>query len=342
MSNLTRAHNELFSRTPDQTFETLPDLIRHCQEQKSASTDRWHLPELVRPQAADVGHLELNLGNDGNFCLNDWSFSQCCKLAGVGKETVNKVSTETAARIFRDTLQPGRKPLQVLTQGDAVRAVHGASYTRLYNAELLAVVQEFASDFGPPQKAMTGGTGLYCGEQDMFAFLIDPTGWTEIGNEICAPGCFLWNSEVGKRSVGIETFWFQAVCQNHIVWDAVEVVEFSRKHTANVHDSLSEVRMIIEKLVAKRDARRDGFVKVIEKAMKEKLGDDADAVLKVLAQQGIPRGLAKEATDLAATQGRFTIFSLVDALTRLTGKVNWIGDRTEADQKAGSLLALAL
>jgi hypothetical protein len=36
----------------------------------------------------------------------------------------------------------------------------------------------------------------------MFCFLIDPTGWTEINGEAFAPGFFLWNSEVGKRSVG--------------------------------------------------------------------------------------------------------------------------------------------
>jgi hypothetical protein len=102
------------------------------------------------------------------------------------------------------------------------------------------MVREFATDFQPPQKGGAvddGGTGLYCGEQDMFVFLIDPTGWAEIDGEAFAPGFFLWNSEVGRRSVGVQTFWFQAVCQNHIVWDAVEVVEFSRKHTANVHES---------------------------------------------------------------------------------------------------------
>jgi hypothetical protein len=57
----------------------------------------------------------------------------------------------------------------------------------------------------------------------MFCFLIDPTGWTEIEGEAFAPGFFLWNSEVGRRSLGIQTFWFQAVCRNHIVWDAIQV-----------------------------------------------------------------------------------------------------------------------
>ena len=96
----------------------------------------------------------------------------------------------------------GHKPLQLFTQGEQLRSIHAASYTRLYNADLLDVVQEFATDFQPPAKGFNGATGLYGGEQDMFCFLIDPAGWTEIGGEAFAPGFFLWNSEVGWRSVG--------------------------------------------------------------------------------------------------------------------------------------------
>ncbi len=340
MQNLTRAHQELFSRPADERFCSLPALAAHCRQEKQEAIDRWHLPQLLRPRPDDA-HLELTLGDDGAFTMNDWSFSQLCKLAGVSKETVNRLTPETAGRVFADTLPAGQKPLQVLTNGQRVRSIHGASYTRLYNADLLHIVQEFATDFMPPQAGMNDATGLYCGEQDMFAFLIDPTGWIEIEGEAFAPGFFLWNSEVGRRSVGIETFWFQAVCQNHIVWDAVEVIEFTRKHTTNVHDSLGEIRRIIENLVAKRDARRDGFVEVIRKAATTKFGDNADEVLKNLATHGISRQLAKQALELAQQQGRFTIFALVDALTRLTGKIDYAGDRTEADQKVASLLALA-
>jgi hypothetical protein len=104
---------------------------------------------------------------------------------------------------------------------------------------------------------------------------------------------------------------------NHIVWDAVEVVEFTRKHTANVRDGLQEIGRIVESLVAKRDARRDGFVRVLTKAMRETLGSDAEAVAKELARHGIPRNLGQEAIEVAREQGRFTIFALVAALTRL-------------------------
>jgi hypothetical protein len=197
-------------------------------------------------------------------------------------------------------------------------------------------------EFQPPQTAYNGGTGLYCGEQDMFCFLIDPTGWIEIDGEAFAPGFFVWNSEVGRRSLGMQSFWFQRICQNHIVWDAVEVVEFSRKHTANVRDGLLEIRRHIEALIAKRDARRDKFAEVLQKAMQTRLGSDSEEVGKELTKHGIPQHYIKDALEIARAQGGFTIFALVDALTRLTQRVTFVADRAEADFKVAQLLSLAL
>ncbi len=340
MQNLTRASAELFRRTEDECFESLSALSVHLRAKKERSEDRWQPPTQLEASPIDGGLL-LNAGSDGAFLMNDWSFGQLCKLAGVGKETVNRLSPETASQVFAETLPRGQKPLQLFTEGEDLRSIHGTSYTRLYDADLVAMLQEFAVDFEPPQKGFNGATGLYAGEQDLFCFLIDPAGWTEIGGEAFAPGFFIWNSEVGRRSLGIQTFWFQAVCQNHIVWDAVDVFEFTRKHTANVHESLREIRRIIEALVAKRDERRDGFAKVIQRAMEEKLGDDAEEVMKVLQKNGITRSAAKQALEIAARQGRFTIFTLVDSLTRIARETNNAGDRTDADEKASKLLSLA-
>ena len=238
--------------------------------------------------------------------MNDWSFTQLCQLAKVSRDTVNRVTADTAWRRVPATPCPTATSRSSSTpRGTCIRSIHGVSYTRLYNADILAMLAEFATDFQPPQKAAfggkddAGGTGLYAGEQDMFVFLIDPTGWAEIEGQAFAPGFFVWNSEVGKRSLGIQTFWFQAICQNHIVWDAVEVVEFTRKHTASIHESLAEMRRIVEQLVAKRDERRDGFAKVIAKAMHERLGNDAEEVMKVLVQHGISRNWAKQALEIA-------------------------------------------
>lgn len=341
MQNLTTASRELFRRSPDEVFDSLDSLYQQALNDQQESQDRWYSPTELRPVAWE-SRLDLEIGVQEPQQLNDWSFSQLCKFAGVSKETVNKLSPETAATVLVETLPGGGKPIQVLTRRSVVRSVHGASYTRLHNLDLLNIVREFATDFQPPQKSkFGGGSGLYCGEQDMFVFLIDPLGWAEIEGQAFAPGFFLWNSEVGRRSVGIQTFWFQSVCANHIVWDAVEVVDFSRKHTANVRECLSEIRRHIEQLVEKRDRRRDGFARVMANAFKTRLSGDAEDVAKVLSSHGIPRDLGQRALKLAEEAGRFTIFSVVDALTRLAGEYQYAGDRTELDQKAGSLLALA-
>ncbi|NOX57612.1 MAG: DUF932 domain-containing protein [Planctomycetes bacterium] len=344
MQTLKRAHNELFRRSPDERFDSLVHLWQHCHDEKEASVQHWPQPEDILALPLQK-RLDLQLGGDANLRMTDWSFGQLCSLAGVNRDTVNRLSPATAARVFDETLSPGSKPLQVFATQDSVRSIHGASYTRLFNVDLLTMVREFATDFVPPQKAGDGdegGTGLYCGEQDMFCFLIDPTGWIEINGEAFAPGFFVWNSEVGRRSVGVQTFWFQAVCQNHIVWDAVEVVEFSRKHTANVHEAIAAIRSIIERLVTRRDERRDGFANVIKRAMETRLGDDADDVLKVLAQQGITRTLAKDALAIARGHGALTIFAVVDAITRISGQYANAGQRSEVDAKASALLDLAV
>ena len=340
--NLTRASHELFRRTPDECFPSLSVLSQHCQWQKQQTQELWQPPRTLGAMPVNTDRLLLAAGEDQMFQMNDWSFGQLCRLAGVAKDTVNRLTPDTAGMVFRETLPRGDKPLQLFTLGDQLRSIHSASYTRLYNADVLAVVQEFAVEFQPPPKGFNGATGLYGGEQDMFAFLIDPAGWIDIGGEAFAPGMFVWNSEVGCRTVGIETFWYQAVCQNHIVWDAVEVVDFSRKHTANVHEALSEIRRAIENLVQKRDQRRDGSVKAVQRAMETTLGSDAEDVLKVLGQNGISRSLAKEAVEIAEGQGRFTIFAMVDALTRIAGRQVNAGDRLLVDQKAAGLLSLAV
>ena len=341
MVNLTRASNELFQRSPDERFGSLRELAEHCHQEREISNDCWQLPQSLAPRVCD-GTVTVDLeGDDTPFHLNDWSFTQLCRLNRASKETLNRLSPETASTALTETLPAAEKPIQLLTTGKTVRSLHGVAYTRLWNAELVNVIQEFATDFQPAPAGCNGQTGLYCGEQDLFAFLIDPTGWAEINDEAFAPGFFVWNSEVGRRSLGIQTFWFQSVCRNHIVWDAVEIVEFTRKHTANIHAGLSELRHIIESLVAKRDERRDGFVRVLTKAMTEKLGSDAESVVKQLCGNGIPRNLAQDATELARQLGGFTIFTLVDALTRMTQTARFAGDRSDVDAKIGSLLSLA-
>lgn len=126
------------------------------------------------------------------------------------------------------------------------------------------------------------------------------------------------------------------------MWDAVEVIDFKRKHTADVHEALLEIRRLIESLVLRRDQRRDGFVNVMRKAMTDQVGNSVDETLKQLVKRGFRRKLAEAATEIALKQGSFTIFSIVDALTQLAQHTSYIGERTELDVQAARLLDLAV
>ena len=349
MQNLTRAHEQLYRRCPDERYSTISELWNHCSDIRQWSTENWVPPAdlVMKPK---TNELQINY-SEKDHVLTEWSFTQLCSLCRISKDTVNKLSPETASRVLMETLPRGNKPLQLYTMGNTVRSIHPASYTRLYNVELISIIKEFAIDFQPAQDAATlddpddetpPATGLYCGEQDMFCFLIDPCGWTEIYGQAFCPGFFIWNSEVGKRTVGIQTFWFQEVCRNHVVWDAVEVTDYRRKHTANVGQALRGLQQTIEQLVECRDRRRDAFVKTIANAMQTKLGETADEVLKILQQRGIRKTLGNAALKIAQQQGGFTVFSVVDALTQLAGEIPNAGERTEIDAKSSSLLALAV
>lgn len=74
--------------------------------------------------------------------------------------------------------------------------------------------------------------------------------------------------------------------------------------------------------------------------MEQTLGEDAEAVMKELAKHGLARGVAKQAVEMIPG-GRFTIFALVDALTRLAQKAENAGDRTALDVQAAAVFALA-
>lgn len=214
--NLVRASKELFRRTPDECFPSLSVFSQHCRWQREQSREVWQPPREIGVSVGGSGGLSVTAGDEQTYRLNDWSFGQLCRLAGVAKDTVNRLTPTTARQVFFETLPSGKKPLQLFVQDEQLRSIHAASYTRLHNADLLDVIQDCAGDFQPPPKGFNGASGLYAGEQDLFCFLIDPEGWTEIDGETFAPGFFVWNSEVGCRTVGIETFWFQAICQNHV------------------------------------------------------------------------------------------------------------------------------
>src|SRR4051812_24858361 len=118
MVNLTRASHELFGRSPDERFASLNELSEHCDQEKRFSIECWQHPQSLAPQSSGDS-VAVTLA-DERYQLNDWSFTQLCRLSGISKDTVNRLSAETASQAFRETLPSAEKPLQLLTTGKSV------------------------------------------------------------------------------------------------------------------------------------------------------------------------------------------------------------------------------
>jgi hypothetical protein len=286
--------------------------------------------------------LQLKLAGTRAYELCDWSFGQICRLAGLKKESLNRLAPATAAQVLEETIPRGQRPLQIFTDDHTVRSIHRVGYTRIHDAELLEVIIDVAFDFDPPPVGDNGSTGLHAGEQDMFAFMIDRSSWVEVGEEQFAPGFYVWNSEVGRRSMGVATFWFQRGCGNHILWDASNPVSFTRSHTASVCAALNEFKQIVRTLVENCPARKDAFAKSMAKAQQTSLGSKPDDVVRSLTGLGISPSQIQQAVTAMAEQGDgFTLYRTVDSLTRIASRLRNAGERTELDSKIGQLLALA-
>lgn len=65
----------------------------HCSAEREKSHDWWE-----RPQDLTLTHdLTVCVGSDGaELAFNDWSFSQACRMAGVSKDTINRLTPKTS------------------------------------------------------------------------------------------------------------------------------------------------------------------------------------------------------------------------------------------------------
>jgi hypothetical protein len=129
-----------------------------------------------------------------------------------------------------------------------LRPVNGPNDGRIYDAEVVdTLVEKFGDgvsgqwlvpgEFGQAVAVTKENTTLYASDRDRFVFLADE------GNRIALPnrragrfgsfarGFFVWNSEVGKTTLGAGFFLFDYVCCNRIIWGADQYTEVRIRHT---------------------------------------------------------------------------------------------------------------
>jgi hypothetical protein len=115
--------------------------------------------------------------------------------------------------------------------GSELRAATGPAYGRIWDADIVdALVERFGDgvsghwrvpgEFGERVTVTKENTTLFASDRDMFVFLADEDRRIEVPGRrngsggSMARGFFVWNSEVGDKTLGLGFFLFDYVCCN--------------------------------------------------------------------------------------------------------------------------------
>jgi hypothetical protein len=259
--NLFDANRQWAWRPDDQRFLTLEDLAASVRDRKENSREypAYKVVDL-KPEYVSEGPLAGNLfvakWGDRPVTFSNWSFNQYNSLVGgpnvgwlrempapiaayalqASMEYRGRMGSDSLAKLY---LSP---PAVGALNGD-MRAITSTSYGRIFDAEVVTAVERVNRDgrWTVPLKAYQGknsklATTLYASDRDVWMFLVDETHPIEIDGETFFRGFITWNSEVGASTFGLKTFLYRYVCQNRIIWDAVQVRSLAIRHTNKAPD----------------------------------------------------------------------------------------------------------
>ena len=196
-----------------------------------------------------------------------YAFGQLCGAVGAPASYLRDLPAPVAADCLnagftRASLETRKTPRDLLLHqngGLTLRACLSSRYDRVWDDEVCRMLERLegwrapagrwngvatdtrkrpatADDILPGQINIQTGdiiapAGLYASDHDMFAFLVAPDRVIQDGaGGSLMRGIFVRNSEVGDASLSITFFLMQAVCGNHIVWNATGVHEIRVRH----------------------------------------------------------------------------------------------------------------
>lgn len=293
MTTLTQANKQWATRPADERYTTLDAL-------HDTVTKRWKHSVDDRVSMNNM-HLEVNgdiilVGTRGErAALTHWSAGQLCSRLGVPRDLLTKLDPSTASAVLNDRLPKsiaegdvhGRQRVLLFDDNGrrVCRAFHGEVYDRVWDSQVTKTLVEYLPQGWRNPVAYAAGkfgaglepSGLYAGDRDMFAFLIDGGDWREdqpnagsfsVDGEQFNRGFFVWNSEVGAKTFGWTSFMFDVICGNHYVWGARNVEQFKARHAGRgASRGLYAFRRYLE--VLNENATQEGFAEAVRAAKAE-------------------------------------------------------------------------
>lgn len=364
MQVITKASQQWASRPADERYTSLYDMQRHFHKIRDESYASAVSSRKIEFQAENATDLSVVIDHPGDvggeFDATHHSFEQICSLVTAPAGYLRSLD----ARLVADNLNYGlkfkrdAKDTGILVQRNGhhtLRAATGPNYGRIWNAD---VVDELVNRFGdgvtgdfrvPGEfgKAVTvndRNTTLYASDRDMFVFLADETNRIEISDRrdgksgSLARGFYIWNSEVGDKTLGIGTFLFDYVCMNRTIWGVQQFAEVTVRHTAKAPDRFLEE--IKPTLIGISQASDKPIKEAIKAAQDHKLGADVnDFMAKRFGRKLVDKFQAQHMIEEGRPiESRWDVSVAVTAYAR---GMDHQDSRVNLEREAGKLLDLA-
>jgi hypothetical protein len=370
LTELMQAHRQWMSRAPDERFTSLIDMQAFKRRVRDNSRSHVLSSRKVNllPVEDDPRALRVLGGAFPAAAPTHWSFGQLCSLASPGNSPASYFrETQMPAPMIADCLNynlrftRGVEDIGVLltTSEDGsvneLRSVNGPNYRRIYDAEVVdTLVDRFGDgvsgqwrvpgEFGSRVTVTKDNTTLYASDRDMFVFLADEENRIELPNRRAgrlgsfARGFFVWNSEVGKTTLGAGFFLFDYVCCNRIIWGADQYTEVRIRHTKGAPDRwLEEVTPVLREysqasakpvVQAIEDARNKHVEANLDQFLANRFGKRMVAPIKAIHETEEDRPIE-------------TLWDVTVAATAHARSIKNTDARLEIERTAGELLKQA-
>lgn len=381
---LSTGSNQWATRPQDERFWSLSELHEATRKFRAEAKTAHVTPSNLRLEAHDGNVLLVGNVSGKQAELTNYSFGQLARLggapAGYLQELPATLATQCANYALKKRAAENDAALNLLFRVNGameLRAANSESYGRIWNEEiasrLLALESQgwkvppampapvdgvqtriaTADDCGEytlvqPGQAISP-SGLYASDRDMFAFLIHPDRVINAGGgRSLFRGFFCWNSEVGDKSFGIQTFLFDYICYNHNVWGAEQITEVRLRHVGQAVTGRMERAFQVE--VSKfMDASAIDAEHRIKNARLFRLGGTKDEVLDSLFSMkaiGLPRktltaGYEAAEARVEAYGDPRCAWAMSQGLTEVSQASRYASERVAVDRAAGRVMELS-
>jgi len=354
---LMTAFNQWANRPADESFNSLQELHDAVSAQWAASAEAD--VDLRKIHIESNGARPVLVGEKGTPVeFTHHSFQQFARRVGAPASYLRELPAELVsanlnhgiAALPQGVATNDQTLLLRTDRGFQLRSIVSDSYKRIVNSDITSRLIRLSNEQGwqPAPAAFDGKRGLYAGDRDMFAFLVDNDRriFESLPGGGLSRGFFVSNSEIGNsRSFKLTMFLYEWICGNHRVVGAQNITEISIPHIGGKAEAkaLASISIDLARYAHVGAAEQEAK---IQKARVTVLGSTKDEVLDTVfgfKVNGLSRELIGKGYDRAVEREErygdpHTAWALTGGLTEVATEIPYADERNIVDRAAGKVL----